>query len=220
MTDQFLNCKYSCAHNSNICCECKNDFYLSEYDHLCYDNTKEEQFIKCANVDFYKERCIKCVEGYFLGIEDNKCSKVENCKITENENRCLLCEDYYCLDVKNQICVDNDILNEKNDKIHISCNRTNEEGTACAECKNGYEVNNEGICIDIDICEEKKDGKCNKCKDIISPNGYFYCANEIFGCLEITRPNCLRCDNLEDLYECTECEEGYYISFKSCKKKD
>ena len=222
VTEKFLNCKYSCAENSNICCECKNDFYLFDYDHLCYNNTEEDPFIKCAKVDFYKEKCLKCVDGYFLGWEDNKCSKVENCKIIENENKCLECRIYYCLDVKNQICVDNDFLSEKNDKIHISCNRTNEGGTACAECKEGYEVNDEGICVDIDICEDKENGKCNKCKNIISSNGgyYYYCANEIFGCLETSKMNCLRCDNLEDLYECTECEEGYSISFKSCIKEE
>ena len=56
------------------------------------------------------------------------------------------------------------------------------------------------MCIYIDIWEEKKDGKCNKCKDIISSDGayYYYCANEIFGSLETSKMNCLRCNNLED----------------------
>ena len=120
--------------------------------------TKEEKFKKCAVVEPSGEICKKCEEGYFLGIEDNKCSKVENCKFVENENKCLVCDTLYCLDVKKQKCVDNDYLIELNDTIYISCNITNEEGTACAQCIDGYEVNEEGLCVDIDICEEKKNG--------------------------------------------------------------
>ena len=33
--------------------------------------------------------------------------------------------------------------------------------------------------------------------------------NELYGCLEADKQNCLRCDNMEDLYECTECKKGY-----------
>ena len=212
-------CKHSCNSISNICCECKNGFYLYEKDNLCYDNSKEERFIKCANVDIDKERCYKCEDGYYLGMEDNKCSKVEFCKYVKNENECEECEEYYCLDLKNQRCVDSDYLSELNDKIHISCNRTNEDGTACAECIDGYEVNEEGYCVDIDICEEKENGKCKKCKDIISKYGYGYCANEIFGCLESSSIGCKICDNLLDLYECTECKEGYYNSNGYCIKQ-
>ena len=212
MSEEFLNCKVACEYNSNSCCECKDDYYIVEYSPFCYDNSKEGPFFKCAIVDYKKEYCKKCIEGYFLGIDDDKCSKIENCKKSENGNKCLECDTYYCLDAKNQVCLQNDFLSENNDKIHISCNRTNEEGTACAECINGYELNDEGLCVDIDICEEKIDGKCNKCKDIISPNGNNYCANEIFGCLETPIYDCLRCDNLTDLYECTEYKKRNYIS--------
>ena len=211
MKDQFLNCKSSCYENPDECCICKKDFYLFKNDSLCYDNTKEEPYMKCTIVG-NDGSCLDCEDGYFLGIEDNKCSNVEFCLKVGNDNKCIECDIFYCLDIKNQRCVDNDRLSEMNDKIHISCNRTNEEGTACAQCINGYELNEEGLCVDIDICEEKENGKCKKCKDIISPNEYEYCANEIFGCLESVADNCLRCDNLTDLYQCTECKAGYYYS--------
>ena len=220
MENQFLNCKSSYGYtdkDNDKCFECKNGFYLFQNDSLCYDNTNDERFIKCAEVDSLRENCIQCQRGYYLGLEDNKCSKVEFCKITKNENECLECDTFYCLDVKNQICVDNDYLNDLNEKIHINCNRTNVEGTACEKCINGYELNEEGYCVDIDICEEKKEGKCLKCKDLISPNGYGYCANQIFGCIEIGTDNCLRCDNLELLYECTECKEGYKKTWSGCE---
>ena len=220
MKDQFLNCKHTCDLEENKCCECKNNYYLFTNDSLCYENTKDEKFFKCAVVDF-QEKCEKCVEGYFLGVEDYKCSKVENCKKVGKENICLECDKYFCLDVKKQECVDNDYLRDiTNDKKYISCNRTNKEGTACEKCINGYKLNEDGFCVDIDYCEEEKDGKCTKCKDIQSLNDYQFCANEIFGCLEIAENNCLRCDNLENLYECTECKEGYEKTSSGCIKAE
>ena len=209
MKDQYLNCKNTCNLEEDKCCECKDNYYLLQNDSLCYDNTKDEKFIKCAKVGFEGNECTKCVDEYYLSSEDNKCSKIEHCKIVENENKCFECDTFYCLDVKNQKCVDNDYLYEMNDKIFINCYRTNVEATACEKCIDGYEVNEQGFCVDIDFCEEKKDGKCMKCKDILSINDYSFCANEIFGCIESAKDNCLRCDNLEDLFECTKCKEGY-----------
>ena len=107
MNDNFLNCKSSCD-DGNKCCECKDNFYLFENNSLCYDNTKEESFIKCAYVDNSREKCTKCIEGYYLGSSDNKCSTIENCKIVENENKCFECDQFYCLDVKKKKCIDND----------------------------------------------------------------------------------------------------------------
>ena len=214
MEDNFYNCKISCDDGEK-CCECNDNFYLFENDDLCYDNTENETLIKCAYVDG-NETCIKCHEGYYLGSFDNKCSKVENCKIVKNENKCLECDTFYCLDVKKQECFDNDYLDDINNKIYISCNRTNKEGTACEKCLEGYEVNEEGFCVDKDYCEKKIDGKCVKCKDIKSLNEYDLCANEIFGCLESTKTNCLKCNNLENLYECTECKEGYTNTIYGC----
>ena len=61
----------------------------------------------------------------------------------------------------------------------------------------------------IIVKSKTKMGKCEKCKDIKSLNDFYFCANELFGCLETDKINCLRCDNMEDLYQCSECKEGY-----------
>ena len=38
------------------------------------------------------------------------------------------------------------------------------------------------------------------------------CLNNVYGCVETNVDNCLRCDNILDFYECTECVEGYELN--------
>ena len=211
---KFLNCKYTCDLEEK-CCECKNDYYLNITDNLCYDNTKEGNFYKCSYVD-YDQKCVTCENFYYVGSYDNKCSKIDNCKISENENKCLECEINFCLDVKGQRCIYNDFIDDINDKMYFYCDRTNKEGTRCEKCKDGYEVNKEGNCVDIDYCEEKKDGKCLKCKDLII-NDLFLCSNEMFGCVRTYIEDCLRCDDLDIFFECTKCKEGFRFNRKEYK---
>ena len=127
--EKYENCKMSYG---NRCSLCQDNYYLNDTNSICYDNTDEnDKFFKCEKSDYYGINCFKCIEGYYLGSEDRKCSKINNCKISENENKCLECSKYFCLDVKKQKCKENDFLYEENDKIYINCNKTNEEGTKC-----------------------------------------------------------------------------------------
>ena len=207
------NCKYTCIYPDGIrCCECKDNYYLNSNQTLCIDNSEEGPLYKCSFVDEKGEKCWKCIEGYYLGTEDKKCTLINNCKTSENEKTCLECDQYFCLDAKNGNCVSNEFLDDENIKIYFACEKTNKEGTSCEQCMEGYEVNEEGYCVDVENCEEKKDGKCLKCKSEINKNGFYYCANDVFGCIEGNFENCLRCDNLLDLYACTECKEGYEIN--------
>ena len=43
--------------------------------------------------------------------------------------------------------------------------------------------------------------------------GNTYCANKVFGCVPNFYLGCLRCDNILDIYSCTECKEGYRKTF-------
>ena len=206
--EKYYNCKM--AYGSR-CSYCQKNFYLNETDSICYDNTDEnDNFYKCAKSDYYGKRCFECIEGYYLGSEDYKCTKIENCKISENENKCLECSEYYCFDVKKQKCFDNDFLYDEKEKIYINCNRTNEEGDKCEECLEGYELGNEGYCTNFERCIEKKDGICEKCRS--EENEFLFCANSVFGCIKTFLQNCVKCDDLFNLFACTECEEGYKIN--------
>ena len=110
--------------------------------------------------------CLECEDGYIWDnyhqicsltgdkfYDDLKCSKVENCIMSQDENSCLKCKKFYCLDVKNGKCIDNEeILNEKNKKF-FRCKKTNKEGNICEECE-------EGLCINTKDCVEMKDNNC------------------------------------------------------------
>jgi hypothetical protein len=217
---ELENCKYTCLYKDEIkCCECKDNYYLNSDQTLCLNNNEDGPFYKCRYAEGEGE-CRACVDGYHLGSEDKKCTLIDYCKISENEKRCAECDEYFCLDAKTGKCVRNEFLEDENVKIYFACKKTNEEGDKCEKCINGYEVNEEGFCVNMANCEEKKDGKCLKCDGEKKENGYFYCSNDVFGCIEGHFENCVKCNNLLDLYECTECKEGYENSLNgACKSK-
>ena len=123
----------------------------------------------------------------------------------------LKCKKFYCLDVKNGKCIDNEeILNEKNKKF-FRCKKTNKEGTTCEECEEGLELNEEGLCINTKDCVEMKDNNCLRCEDK-EYSWRYSCINNIYGWALTFTKNCLRCDNIFDLRSCTECLEGFKLN--------
>ena len=135
---------------------------------------------------------------------------MDGCEISENENKCIKCEEYcYCFDVKTSRCVPNDEIISEDKKYYYRCNRTNKEGTACEVCLEGFILNEDGICVDEMHCIDKKDGKCQRCQN--DENGMF-CLNKYFGCEEIYDRGCWECNNLFDLFSCTKCLEGYELN--------
>ena len=207
----FTDCKYS--NNEEYCQECKDEFYLNQIDHLCYNNQEKGVFYKCALTTLTGEKCMTCIENYYLGSIDNKCSTIEGCEISENENKCKQCFDYYyCLDLKTGKCEENDIIISEEKKFYFRCNKTNNEGTACKECLFDYSLNKNGLCIDNNLCEEEINGVCQKC---IVDNIYYYCLNKDFGCIEMfDGEGCLECNDNSNLDACTKCMEGYELNYK------
>ena len=113
-------------------------------------------------------------------------------------------------------------MENENQKIYIACNKTNKEGDKCEICLDGYEVDENGYCVDVERCEEKENGICEKCgsdeKSIL--NGYYYCANEIYGCLKTIIVGCKQCNDFNNLFSCTECHDGYYLNKeKKCNRE-
>ena len=216
--ETFFNCKRA-QYFGNFCLYCKTNYYNNRSDGLCYDNTDEnDDFYRCEITDIHASFCNNCEKGYYLGAADFKCSKTEFCKYSQG-GKCTECIDDYCLVAKNHTCV-NGYLEETLNKMYIACNVTNEEGTRCAKCYDGYELNEDGYCKDVSHCEEKEGDVCKKCKkEWIDMDVHNYCYNSIFGCIRSYQRGCLKCDDPNDLYFCTECEPGYELTiYGSCKE--
>ena len=213
----FKNCKS--GYEDKFCEKCKDDFYLNKYDNLCYSNEEENEFYKCIESDTNGTFCEKCLEGYYLGYKDNKCSKIKGCDISENENKCIECDEYYCLDAKTGKCMYNDEIESEEKKFYYRCIKSNEEGEGCEKCVEGYELIN-GICVDNEHCEEKnEEEKCSKC---LNDDVDVYCLNDIFGCINIYFDNnCLECNDLLDFDSCTKCKDGFILNeFNICVKEE
>ena len=198
----FENCKLS--YNGYQCSSCKNGYYFNNTDNLCYDNNIKNDYYKCAKL--YAGICTSCEEGYFFGYMDYKCSKIEFCLKSQDENTCIQCRSNYCLDKKTGNCINNEIINENIN--YYKCIQTNEEGS-CEECITDYNLK-EGLCYNEKDCIEKDGNTCLKCA---SKNDNSYsCLNNVFGCVDTKVKNCTLCDNIFDFNNCTKCEEGFELN--------
>ena len=206
--NKFKNCRLTLE--GVFCADCKKNYYLDLSDRLCYDNTKVNEFYKCTKVS--NKVCQDCEEGYFYGYNDNKCNKIENCVQSEDENTCLKCKQYYCLDLKNGKCVENEKILKEENKFFFRCEKTNKEGTACEKCEEGLILSN-GLCNNLEDCVEEKNNVCLKCENT-KYSWLNSCINDIFGCVDTYAKNCLKCNNFLDFNWCTECLEGFNMNEK------
>ena len=205
--DKFQNCKT--ANKDLYCHDCKKDYYLNRTDNLCHSNNIEGKFYKCALTDINAENCVRCEENYFLSFVNRLCINTDGCNVAEDGKRCAECNEYHCLDLKTGKCEINQYIENENQKIYYSCNRTNKEGTKCEKCKNGFKVNKDGICIDDEHCIDKNDdGNCLKCMNDEKDS---YCLNELFGCVELYDSNCVECNDIFNLRRCTKCADDYEV---------
>ena len=113
---KYKNCQYGV---NEFCLRCNDNFYLNRTDHLCYSNEEEDEFYKCAMTDDSGKNCFVCAEDYYLGLKDFKCSKVEDCDIIEDENRCKECRKNYCLDAKTGLCIFNYEMDEEKQYYYL-----------------------------------------------------------------------------------------------------
>ena len=212
---KFENCKYG-RQNGN-CERCKNDFYLNRKDNLCYDNTEKGPLYKCAYTDSKGEICMQCIDDYYLGYLDDKCTTIEGCDLSENENKCIQCDEYYCLNLKDNRCYPNDEIVDESKKYYFNCNRTNSDGSKCAICMEGFVLNENGLCVDEEHCSYKEGGICKGCTD----EDGTYCLNNLFGCVEIYYDHCLECNQILDFGNCTKCESGFILDdYSQCVEKE
>ena len=207
----FVNCKLS-DEDGNLCAGCKNNYYLNRTDLYCYDNTQEGPFYKCAFSLDNGTFCQLCEGEYYIGREDLKCNLIQGCLSSESVNKCTECDYYYYLNQKTGNCIDNYYIENEEMKKFYYCKKSNLDGTACEECEEGHTLNDDGLCVNFENCEEKdEDGNCVKCVDE-NPGWYpYFCLNKIYGCVNTFLDNCLLCEDEFNLDRCSKCKDGYEI---------
>ena len=214
--NNYENCKIVQGLDEH-CTLCKNNFYINKTDNLCYSNEEFGPFYKCLYTDLSGSLCACCIEDYFYSYDSNLCSKLDGCKLLKDENTCIECEEYYCLDSKNGSCFINYYIDDENKLFYFGCIKTNEESTACEMCMDNLTLNDNGLCIDDIHCKEKKEGICLECQTF-DYDHFYYCINSVFGCVETFVEHCLECNDISDFNVCTKCIEGYELNeFGDCK---
>ena len=192
------------------CNECKKNYFLNKKKGFCVLNKYMENFKNCAISDSSGDFCEVCEEGFYLGLEDKKCTTTFGCA-TSKLDICVKCQYSFCLNGKNQ-CVPNTEYSENS--VFYKCEKTNSADSECLKCEKGYFLQN-GKCFDTLNCKERPNGECARCQSN-------YCLNSIYGCISTNNNNCERCDDI-DINKCTSCAFGYYLNEKEnkcekCKK--
>ena len=207
----YENCK-STSTGGDYCSSCKKGFYLNQTNHLCYENDeKDSNFYKCFLSDTTGKYCIGCEQNYYIGWKDKKCSKIDGCEISENEEKCIECDERHCLDVKTGKCENNEKIVNEEQKLYYRCKQTNDEGNACEICLDGFELSENGFCVDTIHCSIKENGICVKCKN---NKAYSSCLNSDFGCVPTSYMKCIECDNVLNFDICTKCPQYHKINKK------
>ena len=219
--NKFKNCKI--VYNGvEHCSACKIGFYLDESNYLCYSNNNND-FDKCSLVitnSEGKKECKSCESSYYLG-EDHKCSKVQGCAKSQNSEICLECMPGLCKNLKYGLaCQINSFFDkEENNEVCYKCKETNNDGTKCNICEEGYSKTSQGYCIDETLCEIKVGDKCIQCKQNLHKDESLksYCLNNQYGCLESIE-GCLLCNDFYNPQICNQCLNGYYLEpeFQFC----
>jgi len=209
--DNLKNCKVA-DDKGKICTLCQDDFYLNQTNNLCYSNKEYGKFYKCKKSSDTSDICVQCVSDFYLGYQDKKCTHTAACVYSNEFNQCNRCDDdYFCLNLFNYTCENNEYIPREENMIFYKCNITNKDGTKCEICKNNYEIGEEGFCYNNIDCEQIENGKCMKCKEKNIYN-FELCINKYFGCVETSVAKCLRCDDPLDMETCTKCYDGYELT--------
>lgn len=137
----FYGCKF--GYSNKGCDKCKNDYYLNKTDKICYENTLNDSFYKCSMTDDSGEQCKSCIENYELVTKYHRCTNIKGC-LHQEQDKCLECNSYNCLDVKTGLCESN--IN-KSSKQYYKCKKTNKAGNSCDECVEGMVVDDDGFCV-------------------------------------------------------------------------
>jgi len=166
---------------------------------LCVDKLKV-----CCPVDHYGTNCDKCS---LLGLGEKVCSGNGKCKGggTRKGNGKCSCNKEYGGDNCDQCSLGHyESFRDESKLLCSPCHKacashcTGSGPKACAKCKDGYEMNTEHGCLDIDECQLDK--PCATDKFCVNTEGTFRC----MACDKA----CASCDS-DGPDNCNDCAEGY-----------
>ena len=127
----------------------------------------------------------------------------------------------YCLNLKNNTCVNNKYIYEEENKFYYRCNMTNKEGNKCDIYLEDYKVNKQGLCEYDGFCAEfDKEKICTKCIEDKESEYIYFCLNSQFGCTITSVQGCQLCNNVTNFDSCDKCKDGYYLEVDYCWKKN
>ena len=141
INSKIENCIEISEDDNNKCNKCKRDYILS------YNKKRCEYRPHCSEVDI-NNICISCEFPYTFNGE-GECVINPPCYKMNNE-KCIICQNYYDLDYKTNICQRNSFY--END--HCKTKDPNDL-SICLECEKNY-LNKKGECyVIVDHCIEK-----------------------------------------------------------------
>ena len=128
----------------------------------------------------------------------------------EVDGVCKKCENNW----KNTYCLNSEF--GCIETIYLDCLECDDylDFNKCTKCMEGYELDENGLCIDEEACTSKVGGVCKSCRE----DWGYLCLNDIFGCVEGSSNHCLECNEILELSKCTKCKSGYVLNdFNECE---
>ena len=214
INSKIENCIEISEDDNNKCNKCKRDYILS------YNKKRCEYRPHCSEVDI-NNICISCEFPYTFNGE-GECVINPPCYKMNNE-KCIICQNYYNLDYKTNICQ----RNSSYENDHCKTKDPNDL-SICLECEKDYYLNEEGKCYEIvDHCIEKASYSykytylCNQCEEgyyLDETSEYdeeFEAWDEMIKCFP-NPSNCIKYNGEKN--KCEECEVSYYLYFDECRQ--
>ena len=197
-----------CIQQSNVYDNCQsivNSYCIEcnmQYTFGSNEKCVSEKLSNCLEQKIHG--CIRCKDGYYLDITDNKCYQCsENCLTCFNQST-------YCTSCSGNKFVNEENKCEENKELEGKCKTMMITGKGCAICLDGYYKKEGFDCLKCQPkCKTCNNGeKCLSCADDHFVNIEMQCENKT----SIT--HCI--GNITTTKGCEQCEIGYYLYHKKC----
>ena len=199
----------NCAEldTSLLCTHCNTGYYLNSAKTGCI--TRAKKVDKCKTYSINTDECETCESNYYLH-SNGSCYKypigIQFCKEYSNISTCIQCD-------PNKYLSDNICLNVV--QFVDNCELYKADGE-CVGCGNGYLLADATTCIKIlavNCLTVKSHLECASCAD-----GYGLAENSgNTNCVEASLANCQK-NTIIAPYECTFCDEGFYLNEGECNR--